>query len=37
MDRFCLSDSAMNLKGPEIADKYIAAHRIEFSFPDFSM
>ena len=30
---FVSADSALNIKGPSIADKYIAAHRLEFSFP----
>jgi hypothetical protein len=32
---FVSADSAANIKGPYIADKYIAAHRIEFSFPRY--
>jgi hypothetical protein len=27
------ADSALKIKGPSIADKYVAAHRLEFSFP----
>jgi hypothetical protein len=30
---FVSADSAAKMKGPSIADKYIAAHRLEFSFP----
>ena len=30
---FVSADSALKIKGPSIADKYIAAHRLEFSFP----
>ncbi|MFI5250982.1 MAG: capsule assembly Wzi family protein [Bacteroidota bacterium] len=30
---FVSADSAAKIKGPYIADKYTAAHRIEFSFP----
>ena len=30
---FVSADSATKIKGPSIADKYIAAHRLEFSFP----
>jgi hypothetical protein len=30
---FVSPDSALKIKGPSIADKYIAAHRLEFSFP----
>jgi len=32
---FVSADSAAKLKGPSIADKYIAAHRVELSFPHF--
>ncbi len=30
---FVSADSAAKLKGPSIADKYVAAHRLELSFP----
>ena len=30
---FVSADSALKLKGASIADKYVAAHRLEFSFP----
>ena len=30
---FVSADSALKIKGPSIADKYIAAHRLELSFP----
>jgi hypothetical protein len=30
---FVPADSALKIKGPSIADKYIAAHRVELSFP----
>jgi hypothetical protein len=30
---FVSADSALKIKGPSIADKYVAAHRLEFSFP----
>jgi hypothetical protein len=30
---FVSADSALKMKGPSIADKYIAAHRLEFLFP----
>ena len=30
---FVSADSAAKIKGPSIADKYIAAHRLELSFP----
>ena len=30
---FVSADSAQKIKGPSIADKYVAAHRLELSFP----
>ena len=30
---FVSADSALKIKGPSIADKYVAAHRLQFTFP----